>query len=170
MLKVSGFVAAAAVIIVLSGPAGAENNVLLALNTPSESCVDSGACPGSVARDIPRILSANEQPGVLSDSQLPVLTGLQASATEQLKAGIPGYTDFDALSSVNDPLYREGSRELLKEVIRADKLKKNAAPETLRDAPVSKSPAVRVKGRPSFKKTRSAKPLHSDPVKVKNTF
>lgn len=94
---------------------------------------------------------------------------LKEPATAQIKIDVPGYTDFDVYSSVNDPLYREGSRSLLKEVVKND-----APADTLRDAPISKEarPAAirQVKPGAPLKKIKVRKPLHTDPVKAKNTF
>lgn len=101
---------------------------------------------------------------------------LQAGATAQLTAPVQEQGDFDAFIAVNDPLYREGSKEFLKQVAAQDAKPAAAAPKAapatqLRDAPVSPSavkgslpsphPAIK---RP-VKKTGPA-----DPIKVKNTI
>ena len=94
-----------------------------------------------------------------------VTQALKEPATAQARVSPAGYTDFDAFSSVNDPLYREGSRELLKQAIREDKPAGAAKPE-LRDAPISKDakPAKRLK------RARTRQPVHADPVKEKSTL
>ncbi|MDO8805193.1 MAG: hypothetical protein Q7R35_12245 [Elusimicrobiota bacterium] len=144
MFKTYCFFLAASAVILFSGAARAEGK--------------KPPAPGKPAKQAINAISAE----------------LKVSTTAQFKADIPGYTDFDAFSSVNDPLYREGSKELLKQVMENDAGKKGAARDTLRDAPISKElqhGAVRaVKARPFMKKARAGKPLHTDPVKAKNTF
>ena len=143
MLKLCGFLAAAYAVIIFSGVARAEDKVLLALNTPAKISVNSLAAE------------------------------LKDPATAQIKAGVTGYTDFDAFSAVDDPLYREGSKKLLKQILENDAQKKKGAGETMRDAPISKEvsrAAAPAKARPLGKKARADKPLHTDPIKVKNTF
>ncbi len=143
MSKVCGFLLAVPVVFFL-GAASVEGRALPALNAPAKTSLEV------------------------------IPTELKDSATAQIKVIIPGYTDFDAFTSVNDPLYREGSKELLKQIINNDAKKKKAPGETLRDAPISKEarPGARrpAKTRFSIEKTRVGKPLHTDPVKVKNTF
>lgn len=144
MLKLHVFFLAAFAGGLCSGAARAEGGVLLALNTPAKP---------SIAR---------------------ILRELKDPAAARPETVVPGYTDFDALSSVNDPLYRAGSKQLLEQAVKKDVKKKNAPQRTLRDAPISKKaqpgaggPA---KARALKKKTRAAKPIHTDPIKVKNTF
>ena len=146
MNKLSGSIAAAAVLFFCAG-AYAADNVLLALNT----------------RATPEIKIQT--------------SGLTAPATAQAKLGAIETGDFDALS-VNDPLYREGSREFLEQVSRQDAVKpvvKPAAKPALRDAPISKKvpalvPGARVKESPAVKKIRVKKPVRSDPLNIKNTL
>lgn len=151
MLKLSGFLLAASAVLLFSGAARAEGGPLLALNKPVQAAVTPVAAEQAV---------------------LPA--ALKESATAQIKAGIDGYTDFDAFTSANDPLYREGAKELLKQAVKNDADKKNEPAGALRDAPISKEAkpgAVRqIKARGLLKKMKSVKPLHTDPVKVNNTF
>lgn len=147
MTKISGTVLAAAAVLFFCGGAGAADSVLLARNIPVKSEIKIQA------------------------------SGLAAPATSQINAEARENSDFDALS-VTDPLYREGSKEFLKQVSRHDVIKsdvkKPARPE-LRDAPISKKnpvvvPVDPVKDIPSVKKARGKKPVHSDPVRIKNTL
>lgn len=151
MSKLFGFLLAASAVLLFSGAARAEGGTLLALNKPAQAAVNSNAGEQAV---------------------LPA--ALKESATAQLKTRIDGYTDFDAFTSANDPLYREGAKELLKQAVKNDADKKNAPAGALRDAPISKEAkpgAVRqIKVRGLLKKNRSGKPLHTDPVKINNTF
>ncbi|MDD5208290.1 MAG: hypothetical protein PHV36_02810 [Elusimicrobiales bacterium] len=149
--KICGFLLAASAVILFSAAARAENNTLLALNDPARVSVKPAAVS---ARDAAPL-------------------ALKNSATAQLTIGSSEYTDFDAVTSVNDQLYREGSKELLKQSVKGG-AKKAAAGKVMRDAPISKegrSGALRpVKARSLINKTKSGKPLHADPVKVNNTF
>lgn len=151
MSKLFGFLLAASAVLLFSGAARAEGGTLLALNKPAQAAVNSNAVEQAV---------------------LPA--ALKESATAQIRTQIDGYTDFDAFTSANDPLYREGAKELLKRSVKSDEEKKNAPAGALRDAPISKEAkpgAVRqIKARGLLKKNRSVKPLHTDPVKVNNTF
>ena len=151
MSKLRGFLLAASAVLLFSGAARAEGGPLLALNKPAQADLNSNAREQAV---------------------LPA--ALKEPATAQIKTQIDGYTDFDAFTSANDPLYREGAKELLKQAVKNDAEKKNAPAGALRDAPISKEAkpgAVRqLKTRGLLKKTRSGKPLHTDPVKVNNTF
>lgn len=131
MAKVHGFLLAASVVVLSAVPALAESPVLLALNVPIQAPVTE------------------------------VVSALKAPATTQAKTQEISSTDFDAFSSVNDPLYREGSKELLKQAIKDDGAAKPAPKAALRDAPVSKD-AKPVK---KLKKPRARKPVRSDPVK-----
>ena len=144
MSKIFNFPPAAFPVILFLVFAGAEANPLLASNPPAAPAVNA------------------------------ISAGLRDSATAQLKTDVSGYTDFDAVSSVNDPLYREGSKELLKETLKNDGSKKAPAGAALRDAPISKDArqgaAIPAKAKASVKKAKAGKPLHSDPVKAKNTF
>ena len=144
MLKVYSFFLAASAVILFSGAARAGEKITLASNTP------------------------------VKQSVIPVSAELKGSATAQIRIDVAGYTDYDAFSSVNDPLFREGSRELLKHEIKTDAESKAAPRDNLRDAPISKElqrgAAGKVKVRTYIKKARAVKPLHADPVKVKDTF
>lgn len=144
MFKIYSFLLAASAFILFSGAARAEGRITLASNTPVKQSIN------------------------------PVSAELKDSATAQIRIEVAGYTDFDVFSSVNDPLYREGSRELLKQGIKTDAENKAAAKAALRDAPISKelqsgAPA-KVKVRAQLKRAKAVKPLHADPVKVKDTF
>ncbi len=152
MAKICGFLLAASAVILFSAGARAENNTLLALNDPARVSVRPAAVSARAA----------------------ATPDLKNSATAQLVIGSPEYTDFDAVTSVNDQLYREGSKELLKRSVKGGAKKAAAPGKVMRDAPISKegrSGAVRpVKTRSLINKTKSGKPLHADPVKVNNTF
>lgn len=88
---------------------------------------------------------------------------LTSPSTAQLKIIDAGYNDFDALSAVNDPLYRAGTRALLKQNVKSLPAAAGQGRGALRDAPNSR-PA------PVIKKPRIKKHTPSDPVKVKNTL
>ncbi|MCM2268166.1 MAG: hypothetical protein NDI60_10390 [Elusimicrobiales bacterium] len=96
---------------------------------------------------------------------------LAAPATAQLSAPCLESCDFDALSTVNDPLYREGSKEFLKQVAAtapaAAPQAKPALGKDLRDAPNSAPAAA---PHPAIKKPAGKKHGPADPVKVKNTL
>ena len=98
-------------------------------------------------------------PPVKQDA-LKLSTGLTEPATPQARISA-GYGDYDAFS-VTDPLYREGSKEMLKQVLKESEAPKAVKP-VLRDAPISK-PAK------ALKKPRVKKPVHTDPVKGKSTI
>ncbi len=124
----------------------------------------------SYAGETPAAPSA--QPAASAALQRP----LQAQATAQIS--LQGQGDFDALSAVNDPLYREGSREFLKQVAAQDP--KPAAPRAapkaapaprLRDAPVSPSAVKGALPQPHPAIKRPVKKLGpADPVKGSNTI
>ena len=151
MSKLRGFLLAASAVLLFSGAARADAGTLLALNKPAQAAVNSNTSEQAV---------------------LPA--ALKEPATAQIRADVSGYNDFDAFTSANDPLYREGAKELLKQAVKNGAEKKNAPAGALRDAPISKETkpgAVRrIKPRGLLKKNRSGKPLHTDPVKVNNTF
>lgn len=90
-----------------------------------------------------------------------------APLTSQSKAGVKtgdaGYNDFDALSSVNDPLYREGSRQLLRQVVKAGAAAAVRPAPAFRDAPNSRRA-------PGLKMPRVKKAIPADPVKAKDTI
>ena len=97
-----------------------------------------------------------------------IKTELKASTTAQaqVKTADAGYTDFDALSEVNDPLFREGSKELLQQISKEDAPAVHASvvkKPVLRDALNSKkAPArkkVRVKKTVQAGKGKAADPL-----------
>lgn len=133
MFRTLAFFLAASAVLFFAGPSSAKDGVLLALNTPA---------PAPVVK---------------------VTSGLKEAATVQARLNPAGYTDFDAFSSVDDPLYREGSKELLKKVISEERHAKPALRQELRDAPVSKP----VK---AIKRVKVRKPVHADPVKGKNAL
>jgi hypothetical protein len=148
-MKKSGiFLAAASAVIIFCAAARAGENQVLALNTA-----------GKPAAEV-------------------IKTGLQAQATVQAAVPCPDSCDYDALSAVNDPLYRESSKEFLQQVAKEDPAvkKEAAAPAVkpaLRDAPNSGVRPAAVQAQPAahpaikrpVKKTGPA-----DPVKVKNTL
>ncbi len=140
MTRICGCLMAAFAFIAFSGTARAGKGALPGLSAPARTAI------GSISAE------------------------LKEPATAQVKAGIDGYTDFDAFSSVNDPLYREGSKELLEQAVKEDAGKKEAPSRALRDAPISKAPAAPGHAARQLKKRRAVKPLRADPVKAKNTF
>lgn len=101
---------------------------------------------------------------------------LRAQATAQITVPVPLQGDFDALSAVNDPLYREGSKEFLKQVSAQEARPGTGAPKA---APVSRfrdaiiSPSA-VKGGLTAPHPAIRRPVKksgpADPVKVKNTI
>lgn len=88
---------------------------------------------------------------------------LISSTTVQVKTADTGNADFDALSTINDPLYLEGSKELLRQIVKDDAAKAGKAAPVYRDAPNSKPASA-------LKKPRVKKAQPADPVKVKNTL
>ena len=130
------FIFTAAAAAVFSTLATAGGPVLLALNTPVKETV---------------------KPVLISSATA------ASPAAAQVKPAEGDCTDFDALSAVDDPLYREGAKEMLKQVCENDAAAIAAAAKTapvMRDAPNSKSrPAAK------RKKPRAKKPAHADPVK-----
>lgn len=104
---------------------------------------------------------------------------LQAQATAQISVPQQEQGDFDALSAVNDPLYREGSREFLKQVAAQDAKRpqppaaatKAAPAPQLRDAPVSPSAVKGTLPQPHPAIKRPVKKLGpADPIKGNNTI
>lgn len=96
--------------------------------------------------------------------------GLSVSTTVQIQAVSPGYSDFDALNAVNDPLFRSGSEELLKRISRED-AKPPVQPVTAK--PAVKKPVLRdaPNSRPRvIKHRRIKKPVQADPLKQNNTI
>ncbi len=152
MKVTSVFFAAVSAFIFLGGAARAADNTLLAVNKPARTELS------------------------LKTSELAVKT------TAQINAEAPVSDDFDVLSTVNDPLYREGSKEFLEQVSRLDAVqngtaekpvKKAPLKEALRDAPNSRVPAAAVapvKLSPVIKKSRLMKIIPADPVKTKHTL
>ena len=149
----SAFFMAVSAVIVFCGAARAADNVLLAVNKPVKTELS---------------LKTSE---------------LASRTTAQINAEVPASDDFDALSSVNDPLYREGSKEFLQQVSKQDEVKGVKAPEpakkeqagktVLRDAPNSPAPAVvpqPVKAQPVIRRSKLMKVIPADPVKSKNTL
>ena len=94
MTRICGCLMAAFAFIAFSGTARAGKGALPGLSAPARTAI------GSISAE------------------------LKEPATAQVKAGIDGYTDFDAFSSVNDPLYREGSKELLEQAVKVTPGKK----------------------------------------------
>ena len=104
-----------------------------------------------------------------------------------VKADPKDYTEFDDFNNVSDPLYREGSRVLLKQAADEDLVsgtavkKTSPKPELMRDAPAD-IPARSVKPLPAkagdgnkpvilpVKKDRLMKLVPADPVKNKSTL
>jgi len=103
-----------------------------------------------------------------------IQTQLAAQTTAQALA--PGLEDFDALSTVNDPLYREGSKEFLKQVSGSEGNKPaggEVSKPVLRDAPNSApavKPAALPEPHPAIKKPAGKKHGPADPVVIKNTL
>lgn len=146
--RLTGSLLAVSAVLLFSTAARAAQGTLLALNKPSPAA------------------AAPAQPALAAE--------LKAPATAQAAADVPGYTDFDAFTSANDPLYREAAKESLRQAVIKDAGKKETPAAALRDAPVSKDVrpgAVRpAKVRGRLKRPGTGKPLHADPVKVKNTI
>ena len=111
--------------------------------------------PALAGDNVPRALGAAAKE--IKSAPLPN----RAKAT--VKPGDAGYNDFDALSAVNDPLYREGSRQLLKQVVKAGAAAAVKAAPAFRDAPNSRHA-------PGLKKPRVKKTVPADPVKAKDTL
>ena len=113
----------------------------------------------------------------IAPAQEPVIkaAALLAPATAQAAPELKE-NDYDAFSAVDDPLYREGSKEFLEQAVRQDAVKEGAKPRqapVLRDAPADTAPAKVLKTqdiRPALKKLKAKKPVHADPVKVKDTL
>lgn len=98
-------------------------------------------------------------------------SGLASQTTAQLD-GAMETTDFDAFSAVNDPLYREGSKEFLEQAIKADGAASDKA--ALRDAPADVKgkaavPAVKAAS-PAARKAKAARPVKADPVQTKKAL
>lgn len=148
MKKTSSIFIAVSAVLFFGGAALAADNVLLAVNKPAPKAVQL-------------------QPMELAP---------QTTAQILLQAGESG--DFDALSAVNDPLYREGSKEFLQQVSKQDAVKvdnKEPVKTILRDAPNSPAavPAAvpaPVKVQPVLRRSKLMKVIPADPVKSKNTF
>lgn len=106
----------------------------------------------------------------------PVTDPLKEGATSQAAVSAAIHTiDFDVFSSIDDPLYREGSRRLLEKAVKEDAPKKAAvkksgppkAAPALRDAPISRPALKKVL---KLRKTRAKDPVHTDPVKLKKSL
>ena len=149
----SAFFAAVSIFTVFGGAANAADNVLLALNKP------------------------------VKDELTIKTSGLALKTTAQINAAAPVSEDFDAFSAVNDPLYRESSKEFLQQVSKqdaavADKAEKPARKEplkeVLRDAPNSPAAAAPAaqpaKVQPVIKRSKLMKVIPADPVKSNNTL
>lgn len=142
MYKCKGFFLAASAVLLFAAGASAADNALLALN-----------------------------PAPAGDAAIKV-SALLPPATAQAVLPETGETDFDALSAAGDPLFREGSRELLKEAVRQDGLKAKEAKDAkpvFRDAPAD-APAKALPARPVISKPKAKKPVHADPLQVKDTL
>ena len=111
----------------------------------------------------------------------------RAAMKDGVKSDGIGYTEFDDFNNVSDPLYRAGSKALLKKAIDEDRVfnapakKIPAKPELMRDAPADIPAAavqpVRIKAgdenkAPVFpaKRNRLIKLIPADPVKTKSTL
>lgn len=145
MSKIYGFFLAASAVLFVSAGVYAGDKALLALNT------------------VPV-----QDPQIKTAALLPAATA-QAAVTDLESS------DFDALSSAGDPLYREGSREFLEQVSAQDAAKgdaKKAEKPALRDAPADngKAPAAVPARKPALGKLKLKKPVHADPLKVKDTL
>lgn len=100
------------------------------------------------------------------------VSALLQPATAQVPVEEPGVTAFDALSAAGDPLFREGSKALLKEAARQDGLKAKGTAEAapvFRDAPADTAPAA-VPAKPVISRPKAKKPVHADPLQVKDTL
>ncbi len=140
MLKTCGFLAVSAVLF-FPGAARAGGDTPLAMNRSSGTVISVG------------------------------MSELKAPATAQARVRPPESTDFDALSTVNDPLYREGSKEFLEQVSKQDTAAQAVKPAKAeyRDA-VRSGARMPVKAPAALKKPAAKKPVHSDPVRLKNTL
>lgn len=146
----SAFFMAVSAFIIFSGAARAADNILLAVNKPVKT-------------------------------ELAIKTAeLAPKATAQINLQAAESADFDAFSAVNDPLYREGSKEFLEQVSKQDAVtdeKKEPVKTVLRDAPNSPAAvpaavpaAAPVKAEPMIRRSRLMKVIPADPVKAKNTL
>ena len=148
----SAFFMAVSALVTFGGPARAADNILLAVNKPAKTEISIKA------------------------------SGLAAKATAQINAEAAVSDGFDAFNAVNDPLYREGSKEFLKQVSKQDSVtadkaekseKKTPVKAILRDAPNSQAPASvaePVKVQPVLRKSKLMKVIPADPVKSNNTL
>ena len=111
-----------------------------------------------------------------------------AANAQSVKAANIGYTDFDGFNNIADPLYREGSKSLLRKAMEEEKAKVpgKTAPArvshpVMRDAPAgisakdAQTPPVRNTGEekvtaPPFKKNRLIKMIPADPLKSQSTL
>ncbi len=148
MSKICGFFIAASAVFFFSTAVRAGENILLALN-PSVK-------PAAAVKSAEIILSTAAQTG----------------------AADIGTTDFDAFSAVNDPLYREGSKEFLQQESKQDAVNEAAKTrpgQAVRDAPASKTARPEAaekiaKPQQAIKKPKAKKPVSADPLNVKNTL
>ncbi len=142
----AGHVMAASAVLFLSGFAFAAGNAVPAAPKPASFPVAAGElAPGSTV-------------------QLALPSGTSLSGS-----------DFDALSEGNDPLFREGSKELLQQELKASGPAAPAAKPVLRDAPNSGGKAAApargkpaVKPQPVIKKPAPRDHGPADPVKTNN--
>jgi len=146
------------------------------LLTVAPSVQREGLTPGEKVRDA----SAVSSPIAEKDYSN---AGAADSEVKKTKGKVDGrgYTEFDDFNNVNDPLYREGAKVLLKKAIEEDRSPKTGRPEIMRDAPADIPSAtvrpVRIKAEdenkaPIFppKKNRLIKLIPADPVKSKSTL
>lgn len=141
MHKCKGFFLAASAVVSFAAGAFAADGTLFALNT-----------------------APAQEAGIKTSALL-------QPATAQAVLPEPGETDFDALSAAGDPLFREGSKELLKEAARQDDVKAQegkASKPVFRDAPADVPAAVPAK--PVISRPKAKKPVHADPLQVKDTL
>lgn len=126
----AGHVLAASAVLFFCGFAFADDGVTLALNTQA-------------------------RPAAVNTAALAPAATAQVQADGACLEGC----DFDALSEVNDPLFREGSRQLLEQAAKDDDAKADAkAPPVLRDAPNSAPVQGRAKtAAPAAKETPAVK-------------
>ncbi|MEI7481418.1 MAG: hypothetical protein WCK75_03615 [Elusimicrobiota bacterium] len=146
------------------------------LLTVTPSGQREGLMPGEKVRDASAVSSPVAEKNYSN-------TGAAASEVKKPKGKVDGrgYTEFDDFNNVNDPLYREGSKVLLKKAIKDDLSPKTGKAELMRDAPADiPSDTVRpvpIKAEdehkaPIFtpKKNRLIKLIPADPVKSKSTL
>ena len=152
--------------------------LLTTRSSPRKASVSSGEKPQAAS---PLASGAAEKGGAVPG------TSASEVKPQALNSDPKDYTEFDDFNNVSDPLYREGSKALLKQAVDQDLapgaiVKKTVLkPELMRDAPADiPSPAVRPgpaktgdkNNSPIFpvKKDRLMKLVPADPVKNKSTL